>query len=946
MMKLLRALTQLVLSVSLATQVFGQSSVELRVSPGGVLQSPANFFVTNGVVMATTSSTFIYCETNGNDASAKPGRADLPFATLAAALGAVSGPTVIQMGCGTFAASNLLVSANTTIRGQGSLTTVLTATNGGVYPSGFATAGDNITLEDFTLGERLQDQSFYFPLMPCWGTNLLVRNLSILGDSDCIYNQSMGAVSGLFANCFIHSSYDTLNVEVQSGSAAFSFVNDLFLVDGEKFGSFETGMHLNVGGGQAVAVAVQGCTFCVTNNNTQGTYGIHLQAGTSATLSDNQFFVSSPPGAAYGVYVESGASAIIKGPIAASDITNAGGTVVYDPINPNTLPGILPQLSMNNGALLTNLSLSSFSSLVQTNVIATNNFNTFLGNANCLVITNGSVVQMVYSNNTSSQQMDAYFSSSAYQSIYTNYNIRQSLWVLSQFTNSTLRISANNLSVVATINLTTNWTFYTFTDPINAYPGVLYYGTNGVYSAVPTNIPSGTVMFQISNYTALVYTNYSPFGAASSNAYSGPTTPMLLSNLNFYTISGGNVTNLLYYQHLVSQWKPYDYAYQLGGACFNHATAALVVNPTNSTTNLLTTYDLSTLSNVQSASITMITGYTNVDHGPLNIMAIGDSYTYNGSWESGVKALCPDLIFNGGMRVPYGDATLLNEGRGGWTLSNYLSPLTNGTNDSFSPFMQPTNSLVFYGNTAFWKYVVGSNPSSSQSYGCNGFYSEGTNIGFSATTGYKSSPTTNALMWSDADNQYEQWNGSAWVASSVTTNNYSSNFRFNFGKYRSTWNISQPNIVLVLLGLNDFRSQTTTNAVYSVYTNSWGTNLEAAIVSIHADSPSAQVVILLPPSCCGPMDNTSGAFTLMQHYMMWYARSLMVAQFKNRSDVSVIESGACIDPDYGFTYNSELPFPAYSGTQTRSVANNVPHPSTGGYYQMAYPIAGFIQATR
>lgn len=401
----------------------------------------------------------------------------------------------------------------------------------------------------------------------------------------------------------------------------------------------------------------------------------------------------------------------------------------------------------------------------------------------------------------------------------------------------------------------------------------------------------------------------------------------------------GGYENNLYFQSLMSRWQPYNYIPRLDSGNFlNYSTLARLTSPTVETTAVLKLYDNYDLALKRSQNVQILIGPASANNGSLRIIGIGDSYTYNGSWLKKVKALCPAVTFDG-MRVPYGDATITAEGRGGWTLAGYFTNIHSGNTDSFSPFMQPPNPYKYYGNTAFWIASL----ANSGDYGISGFNAKAIALGFDAGTGLKTSPATNDMMWNDVNARLEVWDGSAWVTTTVTTGD----FTFNFAKYRSTFVIGQPDIVPILLGLNDFRSQADKATVDTLFVT-WKSRMETLITSVHADSPNAKVVILLPTTYCANMDNSGGNFTIMQNQLMWEARKLMITNFDAREaeKIYVVECGGALDPEYGFAYTADKPFSDYSGTETRKVQGNSPHPSTEGYYQLGVPLAGFIQKTR
>ena len=401
----------------------------------------------------------------------------------------------------------------------------------------------------------------------------------------------------------------------------------------------------------------------------------------------------------------------------------------------------------------------------------------------------------------------------------------------------------------------------------------------------------------------------------------------------------GGYENTIYHEAICERWLPYNYFVQIeNGAFINRRSFARITDPDADASVTATLYDLD-FSSVSSKVFALLVGEQSTNNGALVINAIGDSLTYNGSYLKRVKELCQSTSFVG-MRVPYGDSSIKVEGRGGWSLASYFTAL-NSTSDSFSPFMQLTDPYKYYGNTDFWKKVV----NGDTSYAYDGFSATATAIGFSALTGLKSTPATNDVMYNNDNLRYEVYNGSSWVAITLVTNDFS----FNYAKYRSVWGIAQPDIVSILLGINDFNA--TTEATITDIFATFKTRMEMVIASILADNATAKIALCIAPSVNGGSNDTidTNEFNARYNAAMWRARKLMIDNFDAREAESIylVDTGSSLDPVYGFGVGSaEKPFSDYGGTETIKVQGNLPHPSTQGYYQMGIRLAGFIQATR
>ena len=96
----------------------------------------------------------------------------------------------------------------------------------------------------------------------------------------------------------------------------------------------------------------------------------------------------------------------------------------------------------------------------------------------------------------------------------------------------------------------------------------------------------------------------------------------------------------------------------------------------------------------------------------------------------------------------------MHEGRNGWSLSNFMSDIHNTFNE-FSPFLQPVDPYKYYGTTQFWIDVLAGSSTGS-------YYATAVRVGFNGTIGYKSSPSTNDIMYNTSLAAYKKFNGSTW----------------------------------------------------------------------------------------------------------------------------------------------------------------------------------------
>jgi hypothetical protein len=404
--------------------------------------------------------------------------------------------------------------------------------------------------------------------------------------------------------------------------------------------------------------------------------------------------------------------------------------------------------------------------------------------------------------------------------------------------------------------------------------------------------------------------------------------------------------NTIYFQPLLKRFIPNEYFVRLEGstAWKNYRNLARATSPTDLSGLKVNLYDLE-FTKIQEKTINIVVGDITYDTGNINVNAIGDSFTYNGRFVYRLTTLLTNVT-PVGMRKSYDPpVATFAEGRGGWTLADYFEDYKGSSSMSFSPFMHPVAPYTYYGGTQFWQSVANG---TATGYDVAGFEATQTSIGFNTSNGYKTTPVTNDVMWVNANSQFEVYNGSAWVSILETTLNFS----FNYAKYRSTWIIAQPNIVSILLGLNDFRDAESTDIIDAEW-STWTLRMEQIFTSIAADSPSAKIMVCMPSSSVGNMDNNGGFFTVKQNAMMWHVRKKMIPVFeaRNADDIYLVDMGIAIDPDYSFEFLTEKPYNDYSAsapwsTYNRKVDVNSPHPSFHGYYNMALPLAGAIQEVR
>ena len=175
-------------------------------------------------------------------------------------------------------------------------------------------------------------------------------------------------------------------------------------------------------------------------------------------------------------------------------------------------------------------------------------------------------------------------------------------------------------------------------------------------------------------------------------------------------------------------------------------------------------------------------------------------------------------------------------------------------------------------------------------------------------------------------------------------------FTFNYGKYLTTWGITMPDIVGVMLGCNDFRSVVLTDAAFAT----WKTNMDALLTSVQSAATSlgktVKIAICLPMTETASANNSASINPAFQRANMFDARRRIIEAF-DKDDYStigidVVDTGTAVDGDFGYEMTEIKPFSDYSGTQKEMFSNNAPHPNNGGYAQLGVRFAAYVQSVR
>uniref|UniRef100_A0A5Q5BFS8 SGNH hydrolase-type esterase domain-containing protein n=2 Tax=unclassified Mycobacterium TaxID=2642494 RepID=A0A5Q5BFS8_MYCSS len=251
--------------------------------------------------------------------------------------------------------------------------------------------------------------------------------------------------------------------------------------------------------------------------------------------------------------------------------------------------------------------------------------------------------------------------------------------------------------------------------------------------------------------------------------------------------------------------------------------------------------------------------------GDLRHLSIGDSITRAGGYaDMAVRTIL------GGQTVgtrTY-DGTYFGEGRGGWTVKNYMNRVGDPAKGD-SPFLFPVgvDGGKYLGNTSFWRDVTVGN---SEGYDFRGFQAiargwKGDGPYLFDSNGYPRSPTAGDVVIdpSQADGtQWRKFSGSTWMVLEPEPD-----IEFSFAKYldrfASAYSAGLPTAISIMLGTVDFLSSLTDES-WSAYR----AGIDTLIESIRTWDEDVPIIIIAPPSG-GPEE-------------MWADRKVTGAEFNQR----------------------------------------------------------------
>ena len=301
-------------------------------------------------------------------------------------------------------------------------------------------------------------------------------------------------------------------------------------------------------------------------------------------------------------------------------------------------------------------------------------------------------------------------------------------------------------------------------------------------------------------------------------------------------------------------------------------------------------------------------------------LAIGDSLTRLGDYVGAAASAAG--MGTGGTRQ-YSGKTFATEGRGGWSLQNYMSRIADEVYPGDSPFLFPTTvaGAKFLGSTEFWKRVTTTDP---DGYDYQGFQKiargwADTGPYLFGTDGYPTAPVEGDVVvdstFAEAD-EFRQYTSGAWVGIPRPA------IEFSFAKYLDRYAAayaSPPTSISVMLMTNDFMWGSAGFAT-------WKANLDTVIASVRAWSSTVPIVLLLAP---GPGPQNYWATQAQDRFLFELALKDAARQIVAAYDTAPARA-------------NRVYVGSFLGAVSQTSMSDQIHPSAAGHLEMAPWLAGML----
>lgn len=410
-----------------------------------------------------------------------------------------------------------------------------------------------------------------------------------------------------------------------------------------------------------------------------------------------------------------------------------------------------------------------------------------------------------------------------------------------------------------------------------------------------------------------------------------------------YVLKG--VQSNFWHQSLVKTWNPYSYYLEFNGtADYQRRTplvCSILTSSTENKTMEVTLWDNNNFKEISKKSAEVLVGEPNssIKTDEIKVMFIGSSTVQLTYFDYAIKNYVNNYKLVG-LRHKVGDSDCKHEGRGGASLSSYMT-ISKDSNRHYYPFWQPNGENRYWGATGFWRNAyLYPDSESGDGYYC-GLYVQEALDKFNESTGILKSPVIGDIMYFNDESVFKRYNGTSWEV----TENSSYTWGFDFIKYLTMWNLETPDIICITLGSNDFRY-----ASLPIDFELWCSNMQKLIDSVHAVREDIQFVICNQ----GPFGNYGfdGENSYLMNYKMWLHLQSIISYFDNRQDenIYVLAQGAEISSEYGFYLSTNeiytKPTAIYKGEEKMKIqSGDIVHPYLS-LNNMGTPIASFIQYIR